>query len=214
MSKHFVLVALFALSSACIIGGSGKEASEQRTVAAFRKISVRSNAKVTLAVGPQSLSVRGDSNLIKNTETVVEGDTLVVRNKAGVMIGAVTDNLQPTVSVTTEQLDQLLVNDTSEVSGTAPRATTLLLDVGGTSTVTLAGQVDKLTVKESGTSTISGFDLDAAELEVDLSGSSDASLRARTRATGPVSEASELRLKGPASDVMITLSVDSTLTRL
>jgi hypothetical protein len=65
-----------------MIKGSGKLAEQRRTVADFNKIRLEGSFTVEAQQGSgNEVTVRADDNLIEWLETVVEGNTLVVRGK-------------------------------------------------------------------------------------------------------------------------------------
>jgi hypothetical protein len=75
------LLSVSLLSSSCRrfrkVHGSGKAATEKRTVVEFTKVDVSGGLKVTLTQDSSSVvTVTADDNLLKYIKTEVEGDKL------------------------------------------------------------------------------------------------------------------------------------------
>jgi hypothetical protein len=132
------IVALgFAASTACIgldfdgpaIDGSGRIASETRTVQEFDRITIGGAFDVEVTVGPAvSVTLTGDDNLLPLVGTEVRGATLHVEPER---------DLDPTddihVRITTPRLRGLSTSGSSEVRATGIRSPAFEAQVSGSS---------------------------------------------------------------------------------
>src|SRR5579885_1637946 len=95
------------------VKGSGKEATEHRTVTAFSKIDMRGAYDVQVNVGPATgVTITGDDNLLKLVETTVKDATLVLSTKK---------NVHPSknglkVSITTPDLSSFSLSGAGDVN--------------------------------------------------------------------------------------------------
>ncbi len=95
---YFHLILITIVLSACnstsqTIRGSGKTASEARTISDVSRVSLETLGDLSIQFGDQeSLSVEAEDNLLPYIETNMQGSLLIIREKPGV-------NLQPTQPV-------------------------------------------------------------------------------------------------------------------
>jgi Putative auto-transporter adhesin, head GIN domain len=227
-SQLFALLSLCTLQ-ACGVGvfGNGKVATETRQVGAFKRISINSAVKATLTPGTRALTLRADDNLLPLLETVVEGDTLVIRTKAGEFIGHATA-LEATI--TNDVLEGVEASGAATVTGAATPATSFPISASGSSDVVLTGlSSTSLTINASGSSTVtvSGAAMTGAvtasgasdvhlrgvplqSLQVDASGSSNVDAQVSGSLTGAASGASDIVIVGNPTD-SVAVSGSSTV---
>jgi hypothetical protein len=121
-----------------------------------------------------------------------------------------------------------LINMTGEVAGNYLRAeasgasrivgavdvNTLSADLSGASSFELSGTADNLTAKLSGASTMGGYELAAQDLEIGLSGASNARLTVEGTLDVTASGASSMLYKGDGTVVRSDLSGGSQIVKI
>ncbi len=166
--KHQLITGLLAvlMLASCNIGneqitGNGNIRSEERTVSSFDEVEVDGALDVYISQGDMKpVKIEGDENLIQYIEIVEEGDRIKLRTRDNV-------NLNFTEDV--------------KIYITAPEYRSL--DVGGASKITGQTAIDNnqnLSLKLSGASEVT-IDVDAPEIQSDLSGSSTLNVKGETK---------------------------------
>jgi Putative auto-transporter adhesin, head GIN domain len=216
-SQLFVLLSLGALQ-ACGLGvlGNGKVATDTRQIGAFKRVSINSAVKATIGPGTRSLTLRADENLLPLLETVIEGDTLVVRVKYGEAIAnstaleatitndvlegvAASGAATVTAPVTATTTFPITASGASEVVLTNLSTTSLTIDASGASTVTVTGSATSGAVTASGASALH-LRVDAqvsGALTGNASGASSVVITGNPTNSVAVSGASSVRLNAP-----------------
>ncbi len=183
-----------ALSSSCIIhiGGeadwdwddgdyyhefhnAGVETTEVRTVTDFKSIEVNGSTDVNVRVGEATtVAVNGDANLVKQLETEVVGDRLMIGLKPGKYRSV--KNLK--VTVTTPALAGVAVNGSADVQISGLTGGPFETRIAGSGDISARGEIDALTASIAGSGDLKLSQLCAREASVQISGSGDASVHA------------------------------------
>jgi hypothetical protein len=144
--------------------GSGKLATQQRAVGEFKAIEVAGPYDVIVTQGPQAVEVSGDDNLIGDIETIVQGDTLVVRevNQNGIRIGVRQVVTPIKVRVATPRIERIRIAGSGDIEMQAYHGDKLELDVDGSGDGRIAGSVGELVVRSAGSG-----DLDLTQLQAE-----------------------------------------------
>jgi hypothetical protein len=196
------LVALALLpggAGAATIEGSGKTATEARSVAEFQAVATSGSMDLVVRQGAQSVSVQADDNLLPLLETVVEhtrhGATLVVRWKKGERLrtrapvlvtvsapklSAVSNSGSGDIRVETFSTPSLAValSGSGDARLEGLSADELSISISGSSDVVGKGRVGKVTIGISGSGDVKLADLAADEVTVSIAGSGDAAVNA------------------------------------
>ncbi|HSR43934.1 MAG TPA: DUF2807 domain-containing protein [Acidimicrobiia bacterium] len=168
-------VTLGLMVVACGTVGSGDLVTESRSVGSFDGLDVSEGINVNLLVDPgavPSVSVTFDDNLLSKLVTEVRGGTLVIEFDGSVSIlgsGRFVD-------VTVDSLDSIEVSGGADLNGFGT-ATDYRLSASGGADVDLAG-------------------LDAANVEVDISGGANARVFASVSVVGEASGGAALTVSG------------------
>jgi carbon monoxide dehydrogenase subunit G len=194
-------LALTATPAHAALTGSGKSATETRTVGEFQAIALTGAMDLVARQGAQQqVQIQADDNLLPLLETVVEntrhGATLVVRFKKGESfygrsrvqvtvtvpkLTAVTSNGSGDLRVeafTTPSLHiGLAGSGDAKIEGLA--ADELSVRISGSGNVTGKGSTRKLDVNIAGSGEVSLMDLRSADAVVSIAGSGDARLNAQ-----------------------------------
>lgn len=206
------VAAVLALT-ACMYTGSGPMLTkddlaghvteEDRAVDGFTAISMGGNADLTVTEGDEfAVVVTADENLQEHVITRVNGSTLEIK-QAYSYFGTPP---QVVVAVTLPALSKVSLSGSSDaairvtnpeslevnVSGSADvnvraDATNLTLAVSGSGSIVASGTVSAATLSVSGSGEVDGANLTAREARVNVSGSGDASVRARETLDAQVS---------------------------
>jgi carbon monoxide dehydrogenase subunit G len=172
--------ALLPLAAHAATSGSGKAATEVRTVPEFQAIALAGAMDLRVSQGtPQSVTVQADDNLLPLLETVVEdgkqGTTLFVRWKKGQNVYARGKVL---VTVVTPKLSALSAAGSGNMKVESFTTPALQLAISGAGDVKLDGlSTDELGVRISGSGDVRGSGK-ATRMKVSIAGSGDVRLTA------------------------------------
>jgi len=198
---RLALITLLLASIGCVdnswgpaIKGSGVAKTEERDVAAFKRIQIDGGAKVKIDVGPQhkqSLSVEADDNILPLIETSVNGDTLLITSKQ-----SISPKVGVKLTITVPALDGVKVNGSGDITANGIAATQFDVDIRGSGDVKLAGTADALSVKISGSGDVDATRLTTADATVHVSGSGDVKVDATKTLDVHISGAGDVRYLG------------------
>lgn len=179
------------------VQGSGKEATETRDVAKFNKIEMQGAYDVDVKLGSkQSVSIKGDDNLLKLVETKVADGTLVLSTK---------ENVHPThhlkVTITAPNLQSFALKGAGDVNIQGVHEDNFSVDLRGAGDLTAAGEAKKLDVTLKGAGDVKLYDLHAENASVDLSGAGDVNVYASKYLKAKVSGVGDLSYKGHPATV-------------
>lgn len=218
----------FAVLSACgpVLVGSGRLAEEERAIGPWRVIHVQDAIQVNVVAGEPGLTLTGDDNLLRDVQTYLEGEALVVRLVPG---SVVTSSLGIRATVRGDRFEGGDASGASRLTGAAtPSADFVVAASGashvaitnldaaaaritasGASSVTLSGRAAQFQALASGASTIDGLAAPVASAKVEGSGASMLKLHVTESITGALSGASQLMLRGGISGNGVHTSGDS-----
>jgi Putative auto-transporter adhesin, head GIN domain len=210
MKQRMVLIAAYL--SGCGVRGNGNIVESGRNLETFKRVAVSSTINLRVSAGPRAVTVRTDENLQEYVETLVEGETLIVRSKRDLTLYSPVLE----VAVANEIYEKLEASGASTLTGSVARTPSLTLVSSGAGTVSLDGvSSDDIKVEASGSSDISirgegirgvvvssgsshvkceGVALQS--LQVTASGSSSISARVSAALTGEASGASSVDVVG------------------
>lgn len=218
MKANLLLVALGLAACQGVIP-SGNVVSETREVTAFRQVSIGSGIRAQLSAGTRDVELRADDNVAPLVETFVEAETLVVRVKRPVAVGAgrtlevtirndlfeglvASGGSRVTVAATPVARFPIAASGGSEVTVTGLSCTDLVIDSSGGSDVRVSGAASAGDVTASGGSELALVDVPLASLHVVASGGSRVAARVSGSLTGSASGGSTVVITGtPASSV-------------
>ncbi len=160
------------------VTGSGRSASEVRTVPAFEAVATKGSIDIVVRQGsPAQVQVDTDDNLLELLETVVEngrhGATLQVRWKSGTSLRTRSDTQ---VTVTTPTLKALAGSGSGDFSIGPLQTPSLRLSLSGSGDARFEGLVtDEFNLSLSGSSDVRGNG-QAGKLSISIAGSGDVDL--------------------------------------
>jgi len=219
------------LDGASRIEGSGTVIEEARQVGDFTRIDVGGAITADVTVGPdRALTIRSDDNILALYETVVQGETLHIRPKAGSYAFQPTDGIHVTIAMpelqgvvasgaSTVAVDRVTVDDFDvEASGAAhvtigtSTATDLSLNASGAAEISVAGgTADAVVANLSGASSLDALDLKAERVTLDFSGTSHGQVNAIDALDVSLSGGSSACYAGKPADIESEVSGGASL---
>jgi hypothetical protein len=167
MKKIFFLILIAATSlTACEmvsgkkVKGNGNVKSETRSESAFTGIDSRSNFSTYVGIGPESIKIEAEENLLPYIETYVDNGVLHIDTKDGFWLKT---NRTIKVYVTAPRLNKIRVTGSGDVEGT-----------------TKITDSSKIELEITGNANMK-MDVDAPEVTAELSGNGDIDLKGMTR---------------------------------
>ncbi|WP_143822394.1 head GIN domain-containing protein [Mucilaginibacter pedocola] len=233
----FVLVAVLSaslLSSSCRrfkrVHGSGKTATERRTVVEFDRVDISGGLNATLVQDSSSVvTVTADDNLMKYIKTEVEGHELRIYTTRNLQ-----SDIKITVNIGFKQLEQLGASGAVEVasigrintgdfnmdlSGSTHvdldlAAADVRTECSGASEIKLKGQAASHRLALSGSSDIYAFDFVVGKYQIESSGASHCRINVLKDLSVQSSGASETEYRGSPSRVSSSKSGAASLTKV
>lgn len=215
--------------------GSGRAASETRSVSGFEAIAVAGAIDLVVRqTGKESAEVRADDNVVPLVETVVEdtarGRTLLVRLKRGESVRTKTD-IRVTVDVA--RLTQLVSAGSGAVlvqgldtpslrlvlSGSADAtlrelaAGVLDVRVAGSGNVEAAGTAQQVKISIAGSGNVSLASLPADDVKVSIAGSGDAKVVANKALGVSIAGSGDVVYSGSAESIRTSVAGSGRITK-
>jgi hypothetical protein len=181
--RHFLIALAASASTGALaaersVRGSGRIATERRTVTGFERISISGSFEVEIHQGTQEgVELTGDDNLLALVETKVEGPAGAATLKIGPKSDAQLETTRPIrVGIDLVRLSAIGLGGSGSVAAQNLRVAKLGVAIGGAGSVALPGlEAERLVVDIGGSGRI-GADGRAAELRVSIGGSGTCAL--------------------------------------
>ncbi len=222
-------LALTLLGCGGIVIGNGKLETRTVEVPAFSTLDVSSAIDVDATIGPRSISITADENVLPFIESFVRDGALVLRVRDGLMIDrstvrAVVSNdryegvsasgaSRVTAPMTPVPTLRLEASGASTLRVSGIESTSVRLEASGASTITLGGQATSASLGASGASNVNGVGLFLEAATVDVSGASTVRARTSKSISGDVSGASTLEVSGAPGQLNVIATGASTVRR-
>jgi hypothetical protein len=191
------IVALACTLAGADVKGSGKSRSEQRTVPAFKGLSVSGAIEVQVTVGgTQSVALTGDDNVVPLIRTRVSKGTLVVDSKT-----SYSSKTPLVLRITAPSLEALSSSGACNGFVKGIKAGRFSLNLSGASRFELTGTAEQLAIEASGASDIRARQLRASAVTANSSGSSAIELTASDTLAAQSSGASAIDYWGNPATV-------------
>jgi hypothetical protein len=157
--------------------------TEQRPVGAFSAIELAGPWHVVIdAQGKPGLSLSGERKELDDIETVVRGDTLVVRSRERngihfhIGFGSRKDRDEPTVHITAASLKSLKMSGSGDAELNRMNGDAFSIVNSGSGDLRASGSVRRLSVSSGGSGDLDLRDLQPADVSLDMNGSGDVEL--------------------------------------
>ena len=218
MPAHAVTINLWS-GDAHTITGSGKEVAVTRQVGAFSVLRLDSSVDVQAHQGATpSVSVHADDNIEPLIETIVEGDTLVVRLKKGtgfsthhnVVVDVVFTSLTAAHQHGSGDLhiDKLSgpkfessIAGSGDLQIDSAQLGSFALSIAGSGDVVISGSADEARFGVAGSGDINARNFVAKKVNVSISGSGDAHVNATEAIEARVAGSGDVTYSGHPHDV-------------
>jgi carbon monoxide dehydrogenase subunit G len=179
--------------------GSGKSATETRTVGEFQAVASSGSMDLVVRQGATAVQVQADDNLLPLLETVVEngrnGPTLLVRWKKGerintkskvlvtvstLKLSSVANSGSGDIHVETFSTPSLVVSLSGSGDARMDHLTTdeLTVSISGSADVVGKGKAGKVSIGISGSGDVRLADMSADDVTIKIAGSGDAQVNA------------------------------------
>lgn len=202
--------------------------TQERQISAFTKIKISGAVSVVYTNSDTlSLSVKAKENDLDNVETKVENSTLIISSKgttrSDLLVYVKNNHLKNVTSSgaasfkTTNHIseDSLTFNLTgaSDVFAKVD-SKTLRCQQDGAASLVLEGTTDKLNVEISGAASLKSYNLLAKDAALLTSGASNAKVHVTEKFRATASSASDIKVMGDPTDVVIESSTAASVTRI
>jgi hypothetical protein len=180
--KHTALAAAVTLgiiASQLSYAESVHTVTEQRQVAAFSSVELSGPYRVAIrASGKPGVELSGEHKQVQEVETVVHGDTLIVRpvKRTGVFFGIERRRDAVTVNISATTLNSLKTSGSGDVDLDQLAGDRFNVAVSGAGDLRAAGAVRQLVVTSSGSGDVDLHRLKAADVDLTMSGPGDVRL--------------------------------------
>jgi len=210
---------LFGIGSR--VAGSGKLASESRSVSGFQAIALHTSMKLVLRQGTrEGIELRADDNLLPLIETAVVDRGGVPTLEIGAKKGSSFSTNNPMVAtIDLITLRALSISGSGDVTGDALKTPGLAVAISGSGNVRLkqlaadeiaakvsgsgdiefSGRTAKLGISISGSGDVKTRGLEADDVTVSVAGSGDADVTARKTLTVSIAGVGNVRYTGDAT---------------
>ena len=233
LALTIIAVLAFTGLSSCMLNcvhGSGNQASEDRKVGDFSRISVSGSYKVILKQdSSMSLKLTGDDNLLKYIKTVVEGGRLRIYSKRSLC-----NSGQMTINVGVRNLDEIKASGAVEVESDGKLhtqdfriklsgVTKVTLDLNaanvntngsGATELNLKGQATSHDIDLSGSGKVYALDFVVGSCEIQTSGVGHSEVNVLNSLSVHSSGASEVKYRGNPSSVSNDKSGASSIEKI
>jgi hypothetical protein len=191
------------------ISGNGDVVTETRDVGYFTELRI-TGARSTVVYGDSDGPIRltGDSNIIENTVSYIDGDRLIITSKDGMSLNP---SQRVEIEVPSTSLNFVRVSGSNRIELRDIDQEQFGIRGSGSTRVEADGSVDVLEIRMSGSSRITAPDLISKTAEVRTSGSSIAEIYVTERLESRSSGSSEIVLYGNPGRIVNQSSGSSRL---
>ncbi len=194
------LLLLVLLSAGCDwrgIRGNGQLKTEQRPVSDFSRIDAGGFYEIQWHPGSPSLSITTDENLLGHIETGISGNVLKIETH---------DTIAPThgvkVVITSSSLGGAELSGALRLEAGPVSGDRFTLDTSGASKVTLAGRINRLVASLTGASRLNAESLQAADVEISVTGAGNAEIFASNSVRAAITGAGKVSYAGNPKSVV------------
>lgn len=181
------------------------EASQARSVGAFRAVDLAGVLEVEITVGkPASVEVSGDADLIDKVVTTVKDGVLVISTPE--LRNIKRRNVHLRATVTAPELSALALSGTGAMKVNGIASDKLAISLGGTGALTATGTTGALRVDVGGTGEVAARQLTAKDVVVDVSGTGSARLHASRSLDARISGTGSVHVSGHPTQVKKSVS--------
>lgn len=175
-----------------VVVAKGPMKTEERKPAAYSGLVIEAPVDMTYAVGsPASLKVTAPANILPLVTTDVKAGQLVIGLKKSVSM-----ERRIRVEAVGPSPESVAMTGTGDLKATGLAGRKLEMEISGSGSMTMAGQVDKVAVEVSGSGDIDAAALRSRDLTVDVSGSGTVAAHASASAKIDLSGSGDITVAG------------------
>lgn len=175
-----------------LVAGKGPLKAEERQTAAYRGIVLEAPVLMAYAAGKApAMRVTAQANILPLVTTEVKGGRLVVGLKKSIRV-----DHPIRIEAAGPSLETIALPGSGELQVTGQTGRKLDLDISGSGSVALAGQVDSLAIDISGSGDVAAAALAAREAKVDVSGSGTVAVHATAAVAIDLSGSGDITVTG------------------
>ncbi|MFN2148722.1 MAG: head GIN domain-containing protein [Anaerolineales bacterium] len=210
------------------IRGSGNMTTEERSVSGIKAVELAMNGSLHIEYGDtEALTVKAEDNLLPYIETLMRGNTLLIRVEPGANFQT---NRSIDFTLTVTELTDLSVSSSGDISASAldgsrcsvdisssgsidldaVNCTTLTVSISSSGGVNIAsGYVEQQSIRISSSGDYDARDVEGRDADITISSSGSATVRSSDRLTGTISSSGNIYYFGdPRVEVRTTSSGD------
>jgi hypothetical protein len=175
--------------------GSGKVASETRTVSGFTSVKLKGTGKVTIEAGSgsESLTITADDNLLPYLTSEVNGHELVLGTKDNMNLVSSSDIVY---KLSAKDLNAVELGGSGSMDATGIHTDRLKVVLGGSGSMSMAGSADQQEIMLAGSGDISGNDLKSKSTTITIAGSGNAEVNAAEKLGVNIMGSGSIRYSG------------------
>ena len=172
--------------------GSGNARKETRSVPVFSQIVLEGAIEAEVFTGSKpGVTLQFDDNLLRQIETRVEGDKLIIRPK-----GSYTSKLELKAWITLPQLKGAIIRGSGNLIGKNISTPACALAIEGVGDITLTGKVGTLSATVSGSGSMALRQFQAQSVNAIISGTGSLDLYASKSLNGNISGTGSIKYAG------------------
>ena len=197
------------------VSGNGNYTVQNRNVSDYDAVSLTGSMDVELVAGNEGkITVEAESNLMEYITTEVSGGTLKISVEKGVSLRPSKKGIKVTVPV--KEIEEVNLTGSGDIWNTdrlSARNFKISLtgsgdiklnlhsqeihgDITGSGDVTLTGKTEKLLCKTTGSGDFKAYDLEAEEVDAQISGSGDMQVNASRYLKARISGSGDIKFRG------------------
>ena len=215
-----VFLIMILVQGACSLGsinpnsvvGSGKVASEIRSVSGFSSVALQGSGNVDVTLGDtESVIIEADDNILPLIETNVLAGQLIISTKGYTTINPITP---VRVNVTMKTLKGLTLSGSGNIHVAKMAGDSLMVNLPGSGNITVTGSVTNVDASLSGSGNIYCSGLQAKSATVTLNGSGEVEVFASQSLNAGVLGSGTIRYGGNPSQISKSISGSGSINPL
>ncbi len=188
-----------AVSQGCI-RGNGTPGRQQRRVSGFSEVFISGVFTVQIVQQQQfSVEIAGDKNILPEISSSVENGQLYIT-----AVNSICPNLPLSLLIGMPDISQFTSQGASDIKISGINNRRFMLEVAGSSRITVQGKTENFTVAATGTGDIDAFALIADSVTAKTSGTGDIHVSAENKLTAASSGTGNIIYRGTPSQVTFT----------
>jgi len=210
-------LALSLAALALALPAAAADRTETRPVSGFTALGLSAPIQVELTLGDrESVVLEGDEALLAKVETVVEGNSLKIRNRkrdeSDWSLGWTRKSLR--ARIVAKRIDAIAISGSGDVHARELSGDSLAIAISGSGDVAIdSGKVASLSVRIAGSGDVKLAKVDAQSVSVSISGSGDALVWARQSLAVKVAGSGDVSYYGDPA-VSSSIAGSGTVKRL